>query len=48
LYDEENTVTILMPAKSALKPQHELFCQLYVKNAELLGNGTLCYAEAFG
>jgi hypothetical protein len=30
-----------------LKPQHELFCQLYVKNEELFGNATLCYAEAY-
>jgi hypothetical protein len=30
-----------------LKPQHELFCQLYVKNEELFGNGTLSYAEAY-
>ena len=35
-------------AKSApLKPQHEVFCQLYVKNEELFGNATLCYAEAY-
>lgn len=31
-----------------LKPQHELFCQLYVKNADLFGNATMCYAEAYG
>jgi hypothetical protein len=30
-----------------LKPQHEVLCQLYVKNDELFGNGTLCYAEAY-
>jgi hypothetical protein len=37
-----------MPKPRPLKPQHELFCQLYVKNAELFGNGTQCYAEAYG
>lgn len=31
-----------------LNPKHELFCQLYVKNAELFGNATKCYAEAYG
>jgi hypothetical protein len=36
-----------MPNALALKPQHELFCQLYVKNEELFGNGTQCYAEAY-
>jgi hypothetical protein len=36
-----------MPKAIPLRPQHELFCQLYVKNEELFGNGTLCYAEAY-
>ena len=36
-----------MAKPAPLKPQHELFCQLYVKNEELFGNGTLCYAEAY-
>ena len=36
-----------IPGVAPLKPQHELFCQLYVKNEELFGNGTLCYAEAY-
>src|ERR1035441_7818208 len=36
-----------MPKPVPLKPQHEIFCQLYVKNEELFGNGTLCYAEAY-
>jgi hypothetical protein len=31
-----------------LNPKHELFCQLCVKNAELFGNATKCYAEAYG
>jgi hypothetical protein len=37
-----------MAAPRPLKPQHELFCQLYVKNAELFANATQCYAEAYG
>jgi hypothetical protein len=37
-----------MAAKPPLNPKHELLCQLYVKNAELFGNGTQCYAEAYG
>jgi len=36
-----------MAKPALLKPQHELFCQLYVKNEELFGNATLCYAEAY-
>lgn len=36
-----------MPAHP-LNPKHELFSQLYVKNAELFGNATQCYAEAYG
>jgi hypothetical protein len=36
-----------MAKPAPLKPQHELFCQLYVKNEELFGNATLCYAEAY-
>jgi hypothetical protein len=47
LYDEDTSATTEMPAKRPLKPQHELFCQLYVKNAELFGNATQCYAEAY-
>ena len=27
---------------------HKRFCELYVKNQELFGNATLCYAIAFG
>jgi hypothetical protein len=30
-----------------LNPKHEKFCQLYAKNSELFGNGTLCYAETY-
>src|ERR1700679_2468576 len=36
-----------MAKELPLKPQQELFCQLYVKNEELLGNATLSYAEAY-
>ncbi|HEY1757943.1 MAG TPA: hypothetical protein VGG72_21415 [Bryobacteraceae bacterium] len=36
-----------MAKPAPLKPQHEQFCQLYVKNEELFGNATLCYAEAY-
>lgn len=44
-------------AKKAQKPKEdekklnvnqELFCQLYIKNSELFGNGTECYGEAYG
>lgn len=31
-----------------LSPQQLLFCNLYVKNSELFGNATICYAEAYG
>lgn len=31
-----------------LSPQQMMFCNLYVKNSDLFGNATLCYAEAFG
>jgi hypothetical protein len=34
--------------KKLLNPKQELFCQLYVKNAELFGNATWSYAEAYG
>lgn len=36
-----------MARPAPLKPQHELFCQLYIKNEALFGNATLCYAEAY-
>ena len=31
-----------------LNAQRDLFCRLYSQNSELFGNGTLCYAEAYG
>lgn len=27
--------------------RQDIFCQLYVKNKELFGNGTMCYAQAY-
>lgn len=34
--------------KTQLRPERETFCQLYTLDMELKGNGTLCYAEAYG
>ena len=34
--------------ENGLTPKQETFCQLYVKNSELFGNGTLAYAQAYG
>lgn len=31
-----------------LKPREELFCRLYSQNRALFGNGTQCYAQAYG
>lgn len=31
-----------------LNLRQDLFCQYFVKNSELRGNATLCYAEAYG
>jgi len=31
-----------------LNLKQDLFCQYFVKNSELRGNATLCYAEAYG
>lgn len=33
---------------SRLSPQQESFCRYYTQNEQLFGNGTLCYAEAYG
>ncbi len=30
-----------------LNPKQRLFCELYVKNSDLFGNATHCYAEAY-
>lgn len=30
-----------------LNPRQELFCQYFIKDEELLGNGTMAYAEAY-
>ena len=35
-------------AEDNLSPQQESFCRYYTQNPELYGNGTLCYAEAYG
>lgn len=31
-----------------LTPKEELFCRLYAQNRSLFGNGTQCYAQAYG
>jgi hypothetical protein len=36
------------PKEETLSPQHMMFCNLYVKNSDLFGNATMCYADAFG
>lgn len=36
------------PKEETLSPQQIMFCTLYVKNSDLFGNATMCYADAYG
>ncbi len=36
------------PIGKKLNPKQEKFCKLYAGNSHLFGNGTLCYAQAYG
>lgn len=48
---KKKKVSRVIPKEKILKtltPKQEKFCRLYALNTQLFGNGTMCYANAYG